>query len=480
MFYSDMQDFLNFLEKKGELKRIKTEVDSDLEITEIADRIVKKGGPAILFENIKGSKYPLLTNMFGTKKRMCMSLGVEKIDEISDKIEKLFPKDMPKSLWEKISFFVQLKKMADIQPHIVKDAVSQEVVEENGSLEALPILKCWPDDAGKFITFPLVFTKDPETGHQNIGMYRMQVYDGKTTGMHWHEHHDGARIYRKYKKNKEKMPVAVALGADPSIIYSATAPLPPGVDELMFAGFLRGKAVPVIKAKTVDLLVPANAEFILEGYVDPDELRREGPFGDHTGYYSLANDFPVFHLNCITRRKDPIYPATIVGRPPMEDCFMGWATERIFLPLLRLSLPEIRDFSLPFEGVFHNCAIVSIKKEFPGHARKVINALWGMGQMMFSKMIVVVDEDVNVQDYSEVVWKVFNNVDPARDTFIQMGPLDVLDHSSSIQSYGSKMGIDATKKMKEEGHSRPWPDEIKMTEEVRQLVNSRWKEYGLY
>lgn len=478
MFYSDMQDFLNFLEKKGELKRIKTEVDSNLEITEIADQIVKKGGPAVLFENIKGSKYPLFINMFGTKKRMCLSLGVEEINEVSDKIGNLFPRNMPEGIWDKIGFLAQLKKISDARPDVVKDALSQEVVEENGSLDSLPILKCWPDDAGRFITLPLVFAKDPETGHQNVGMYRMQVYDEKTTGMHWHQHHDGARIYRKYKRLKEKMPVAVALGGDPSVIYSATAPLPPDFDELMFAGFLRGKAVPVIKAKTVDILVPANAEFILEGYVEPDELRREGPFGDHTGYYSPADNFPVFHLNCITRRRNPIYPATVVGRPPMEDCFMGWATERIFLPILRLSLPEIKDISLPFEGVFHNCAIISIKKEFPGHARKVINALWGMGQMMFSKMIVVVDKDVNVQDYSEVVWKVFNNVDPARDTFIQMGPLDILDHSSGIQGYGSKMGVDATKKMMEEGHLRPWPNEIKMTDEVKKLVERKWKEYG--
>jgi 4-hydroxy-3-polyprenylbenzoate decarboxylase len=353
------------------------------------------------------------------------------------------------------------------------------VREKDFDLNELPVMKCWPEDGGRFITLPLVITRSPETGKQNVGMYRLQVFDGKTTGMHWHRHHDGAGFYREAVRQGKPLEVAVALGGDPATIYAATAPLPPGLDELIFAGFLRDRRVDVVRCRTVDLMVPAEADIVLEGYVDPDEKRREGPFGDHTGYYSLADDYPVFHLTAITHRRQPIYPSTIVGRPPMEDCFMGKATERLFLPLLQLVLPEIVDMDLPLEGVFHNCVIVSIRKEYRGHAQKVMNAIWGMGQMMFSKMIVVVDEDVDVHDYSVVTWRTFNNVDPRRDILINEGPLDVLDHSSPTADFGSKIGVDATRKWPEEGHLREWPKDIEMSEDMSLLVERRWKEYGL-
>jgi len=363
-------------------------------------------------------------------------------------------------------------------PKKVKSGPCQEVVVSDPSLDILPVLKCWPGDAGRYITLPLVFTKDPETGKPNMGMYRMQVYDSKTTGMHWHAHHDGAQNYRKYCALGKRMEVAVAIGADPATVYSATAPLPKDVYELVFAGFLRRRPVEVVRCRTVDLEVPAEAEIVLEGYVEPGETREEGPFGDHTGYYSLPEEFPVFHITCITHRRNPIYMTTVVGKPPMEDCYMGKATERIFLPLLRLQLPEIVDINMPLEGVFHNCVLVSIKKSYPRHAKKVMHALWGMGQMMFAKFIVVVDEDVNVQNTSEVAWKVFNNTDPRRDIEIVEGPLDVLDHSSPTPLYGTKVGIDATKKWVTEGHPREWPDDIRMSPEVKNLVDRRWKDYG--
>lgn len=480
MAFRDLRDFIKFLESKGELKRIKAEVDPILEVTEVTDRISKKYGPALLFENPKGSNMPVLMNAFGSYERMSLALGVNHLDEVPKKLAELLPEGEPGTFWQKISALFKLKNISDYKPKEVKNAPCQEVVlTDNFSLDDLPVLKCWPQDGGKFITLPLVITKDPESGRQNLGMYRMQVFDGKTTGMHWHDHHDGAQNYRKQQKKGEPIEVAVALGGDPATIYSATAPLPPHMEELFFAGLLRRQAVEVVKAKTVDLMVPAHAEIILEGYVDPEETRWEGPFGDHTGYYSLADYYPVFHVKCITMREKPIYPATIVGKPPMEDCYMGKATERIFLPLLKAALPEIKDLNLPLEGVFHNCAIVSIKKSYPAHAYKVMSALWGLGQMMFTKMIIVVDEAVDVQNMSEVLWKVFNNVDPARDIMVVKGPLDALDHSSNSPKFGSKMGIDATKKWPEEGHTREWPDDIVMDEDTKRLVDEKWKEYGL-
>jgi 4-hydroxy-3-polyprenylbenzoate decarboxylase len=478
--FRDLREFIAFLESKGQLKRVAAEVDPILEVTEITDRISKQYGPAILFENPKGSKMPILMNAFGTYERMSWALDANHLDEVPERLMQLLPDGEPGTFWEKLTTVFKLKNIADYKPKEVKTAPCQEVVLTDGfSLHDIPVLQCWPQDGGRFVTLPLVITKDPESARQNLGMYRMQIFDDTTTGMHWHAHHDGASNHRKHQKDGKNIEVAVALGGDPVTIYSATAPLPPNVEELFFAGLIRRQAVEVVKAKTVDLLVPAHAEIILEGYVDPEETRWEGPFGDHTGYYSLADYYPVFHVQCITMRKNPIYPATIVGKPPMEDCYMGKATERIFLPVLKAALPEIKDINLPLEGVFHNCAIVSIKKSYPAHAYKVMSALWGLGQMMFTKMIIIVDETVDAQNMSEVLWKVFNNVDPARDIMVVKGPLDALDHSSNTPKFGSKMGIDATKKWPEEGHTREWPDDIEMDEDTKRMVDAKWKEYGL-
>jgi 4-hydroxy-3-polyprenylbenzoate decarboxylase len=480
MAFKDLRQFIDMLEKKNQLVRVKTEVDPILEITEISDRVMKAGGPAVLFENPKGYDYPVLINAFGSYDRMSWALGVEKLDDVAAKIKDLITLEMPANLWDKVGTLMKVKDLSHIFPKTVKRAPCQEVVETDDlSLNSLPILKCWPEDAGRFITLPLVITKDPQTGRQNVGMYRLQVYDEKTTGMHWHRHHDGAANWRAHGKEGKPTPVAVALGGDPATIYASTAPLPHMIGELLFAGFLRDQPVEVVPAKTVDLMVPAHAEFILEGYVGPTEMRREGPFGDHTGYYSLAEDFPVFHLTAITRRKDAIYPTTIVGKPPMEDCFMGKATERMFLPLLKLQFPEIVDINLPLEGVFHSCVYVSIRKDCPGHAFKVMSGLWGLGQMALAKMIVIVDESVDVQNQSEVLWKLFNNVDPARDMLITKGPLDSLDHSSPLPRFGSKLGIDATKKGPDEGHHREWPDDLMMVESIKRLVDKRWSDYGI-
>ncbi len=481
MAYKDLQEFIRTLENEGELKRITEKVDPRLEITEITDRICKQKGPALLFENVCGSDYPVLMNAMGSEKRMAMALGTETIEKKADEIRELITWAMGQAKSIDItSILPKLNLARTFFPRHIKRAQCQEVVDKNPDLTTLPVLTCWPGDGGPFFTLPLVFTKDPETGASNMGMYRMQVFDSKTTGMHWHIHKDGSHFYNKYKKTGKKMPVAVALGCDPAVTYAATAPLPPGIFEILFAGFLRGKPVDMVKCITSDLEVPAHAEFILEGFVDTTEpLRNEGPFGDHTGYYSLCDDFPVFHLTCITRRKNPVYPATIVGQPPMEDCFMAKATERLFLPLLQLMLPEIIDMELPLEGVFHNCAIVSIKKNFPGQVSKVMHSLWGLGQMMYTKMIIVVDHDVNVHDLSKVGWKVFNNIDGKRDITLSDGPLDTLDHASPRPMFGTRVGIDATKKGPMDGHTREWPDEIKMTPEIKKRIDSIWKKLGL-
>lgn len=481
MAYKDLREFIDVLEKAGELKRIPVEVDPVLEITEITDRVSKSYGPALLFEKVKGSSYPLLINAFGSNRRMAMSLGVNDLDDIAREIMDIMEitDNVPSSLLDKMKLLPRLAQLGSYIPKIVKSGPCQEVVDNEPSLSKFPILQCWPEDAGPFITLPQVYTRDPETGKRNMGMYRLQVYDNKTTGMHWHTHHDGAAIFRKYCEMGQSTPVAVALGGDPAITYAGTAPLPKDIDELLFAGFLRKKPVELVRCKTVDLEVPADAEIVIEGLVDPVERRIEGPFGDHTGYYSLAGEYPVFHVTCITHRKNPVYPTTIVGRPPQEDCYMALATERIFLPLLKFQLPEVADMHLPMEGVFHNCVLVSIKKSYPGHAHKIMSSLWGMGQMMFAKFIIVVDEDVNVQNVSEVMWKVFNNVDPRRDTMIVDGPLEVLDHSAPLPLYGSKMGFDATKKWPEEGHTREWPRDIVMSPDIKELVDLKWSEYGI-
>jgi len=478
MAFKDLQDFIDFLEGKNELKRVKTEVDSNLEITEIVDRVSKEYGPALLFENVKNSNYPVLINAFGSYERMSMALGVDNLDDIAEDILDLMDVSSYISLMNKIKSIPKLTRMLKVFPKKVNNGACQEVIED-ADLDTLPVLKCWPEDGGRFMTLPLVITKDPETGMQNMGMYRLQVYDKKTTGMHWHLHKDGKSIYEKYKKLGKRMPVNVAFGCDPAITYAATAPLPKEIDEMLFAGFLRKKPVELVKAITNDINVPANAEFILEGYVDIDELRTEGPFGDHTGYYSLSDLYPVFHVEKITRKKNPVYPATVVGKPPMEDCYMGKATERIFLPLMKMYLPEIIDMNFPLEGVFHNCVIVSIDKKYPGHAKKVMHGLWGMGQMMYTKMIIVVDKDVDPQDISTVAWKVFNNIDAKRDLEIVNGPLDALDHASNDPHFGNKLGIDATKKWSTEGYKRDWPNDIEMTEEIKKKVDNRWNEYGI-
>lgn len=481
MAYQDLQEFIQVLENNGELLRIKTEVDPELEITEITDRVSKMFGPALLFENVKGSDLPVLINAYGSKKRMALSLGVDNLEDIAGEILEFMQiaDNVPSSMLDKVKILPRLAQISSFMPKMVKSGSCQEVVDYNPSLDKLPVLKCWPEDAGRFITLPQVYTKDLETGKRNCGMYRLQVFDARTTGMHWHIHHDGAHNYRKNSELGKPTEVAVALGGDPAITYAATAPLPKDIDELIFAGFLRKKAVELIKCKTVDLEVPAHAEIIIEGHVDPSERRIEGPFGDHTGYYSLASEYPVFHVSCITHRKNAVYPTTIVGKPPQEDCYMALATERIFLPLLKFQLPEVVDMHLPMEGVFHNCVLLSIKKSFPGHARKIMSSLWGMGQMMFAKFIIVVDEDVNVQNVSEVMWKVFNNVDPRRDTMIVDGPLEVLDHSAPLPLLGSKMGIDATRKFPEEGHNREWPKDIAMSNDIIEMVNKKWSEYGI-
>lgn len=481
MGYDGLRDFIKVLEEHGELVRITAEVDPFLEITEVTDRIVKKDGPALLFENPKGSDYPVLINAFGSYKRMSLALEVDSLEDVARRIEGYLETKPPESFLDKLKVLPLLKEVSEFLPVKVRKAPCQEVVKHGDEVDLgeFPILTCWPGDGGPFLTLPLVFTKDIDSGQQNIGMYRMQIYDKNTTGMHWHIHKDGANNYRKHLQQGKRMEVAVAIGADPATIYASTAPLPGKIDEILFAGFLRKKPVEMVQCKTVDLKVPASAEIILEGYVEPGELRREGPFGDHTGYYSLADDYPVFHVQTITHRKDPIFNATIVGKPPMEDCYLAKATERIFLPLLKLMLPEIVDMCLPLEGVFHNCAIISINKSYPGHAKKVMHALWGMGQMMYTKLIIVVDGDVDAQDLSTVAWKVFNNIDAKRDVVVVDGPLDALDHSSPMARLGSKMGIDATKTWPEEGHLREWPPEIEMSDEIKRRVDERWEEYGI-
>ena len=484
MAFKDLREFIAELEKRHLLKRIKVPVDAELEITEITDRVSKfRDGRnvALLFENVRGYDIPVLTNMFGSYERMALALGVDKLDDAANDIRELLklPYISLKNRMSIVSIISTGSKVINF-PKYVKNAPCQEVVEEKPNLDKIPILKCWPQDGGAFVTLPLVFTKNPRTGKRNVGMYRLQKYDSTTTGMHWHIHKNGAENFRDAQADgQDKIEVAVAIGTDPAVTYAATAPLPRDVDEMVFAGFLRHKSVELTKCKTVDLEVPATAEFILEGYVLTEELRREGPFGDHTGYYSLADDYPVFHVTCITHRKNPIYAATIVGKPPMEDCYMAKATERIFLPLLQQVIPEIIDINMPLEGVFHDCIIVSIKKSYPMQARKVMHALWGMGQMMNVKLIVVVDSHVNVQDLSEVAWRVFNNIDAEHDLEIVHGPLDVLDHSSPMAKWGAKLGIDATKTWKEEGHLREWPDEITMTQSVKDRINFIWRSLDL-
>jgi len=545
--YDDLRDWIKALENAGELKRITEEVSPELEITEITDRASKigarggsgkgsavaekysPGGPALLFENVKGHPgHKVLINQFGSERRMAMSLGVTRLDEIAGRITGLMNIKPPTGgLFDKLKMLPQLGALTAAIPKTVsaKEARCKEViVRENFDLNQFPILKCWPHDGGRFITLPCVHTRDPKSGKRNIGMYRMQVYDGQTTGMHWQRQKVAAEHYRNAMRASaaaqtlgdplnamvaamaesaggavtipdgpigglpqvslgnlkgSRFEVAVAIGTDPAITFSAIVPAPPEVEEFMIAGFLRGKSVEIVKCETVDLEVPAHAEIILEGYVELGELRSEGPFGDHTGFYTMTDQYPVFHLTCITHRKDPIYAATIVGKPPMEDAWMGKAVERIFLPAMRLQIPEIVDINLPVEGVFHNLMLVSIRKSYPGQARKVMSAIWSLGQAMFTKCIMVVDEDCDVQNIGEVVLRVTNNIDPERDIQFTLGPIDSLDHSSRLPNYGSKMGIDATRKWKAEGFDRPWPAMIEMDRATKSKIDALWEKLAL-
>ena len=481
MAYTDLREFIAALERHGELRRVTVEADPILEITEFADRAVKRGGPALLFERPKGYRTPVLINAFASMRRMEIALEVESVDTVARRISDYIEMRVPEGLIGKLKMLPKLAEMGGFFPRMVTRAACQEVVKTDGfSLLDYPVLQCWPEDGGRFITLPMVFSRNPDTGKRNCGMYRMQVFDARTAGMHWQTHKQGAEHYRRMgHRGARRMDVAVAIGADPAAMYSAILPLPPDLDEMMIAGFLRNSPVEMVKCRTCDLEVPAQAEIVLEGHVELGELRTEGPFGDHTGFYSLADEYPVFHVTCITQRRDPIYATTIVGPPPMEDYYMGKAIERIFLPLMRLQLPEVRDIAMPAEGVFHNLILVSIRKSYPGHARKVMAAIWGLGQAMFSKCIVVVDEDVDVQNFSEVAWRALNNIDPERDIQFVMGPVDSLDHASRLPNYGSKMGVDATRKWPGEGFTRPWPEVLRMPDEVKRRVDELWKSAGL-
>lgn len=475
--HPDLSDFLADLDRRGMLARVRDLVSPDLEIAAVTDLACKSpgGGPALLFERPTGHDIPVATNVFGSLDRMCLALGVKSLDDVAKEIDEVMTPKMPSGIMEAVKMMPLIGRLTDLMPKTVKDAACQEVVRKDGALDEFPILKCWPGDGGRYITFPLVITKDPETGVRNVGAYRMQVYDGRTTGMHWQRHKGGAQHYRVAERLGRRLEVAVALSPAPVLSYAATAPMPEGLDELLLAGFLSRRRIDLVKTITVDLEVPASAHIVLEGYVEPGERRREGPFGDHTGFYSLADDFPVFHVQCITHRRTPTYLTTVVGRPPQEDYYLGKASERIFLPMIRKTIPEIVDMHFPAEGIFHNLVIVSIDKRYPGHARKIMNAFWGLGQLMFSKIIVVVDKEVNVQDVREVAWIVGTHVDPQRDIQFTRGPLDDLENASDVPAFGGKMGIDATRKWSSEGFSREWPARIITSEAAGRRAMQVWE-----
>ena len=464
--YTDLADFLADLQRRGLLARIAEPVSPDLEIAAVTDRACKSagGGPALLFEQPTGHQIPVASNVYGSIERICLALGVKALDDLASEIDELMTPQMPAGIMQALKLLPAVSRLHDLLPKTVKDAPCQEIIERDGTLDGLPILTCWPGDAGKYITFPLVFTADPESGVRNIGTYRMQVFDGRTTGMHWQRHKGAAQHYRVAERLRRRLDVAVALGAEPVLPYCATAPMPEGLDELLLGGFLARRRIELVKCVTNDLQVPASAHIVLEGYVEPGERRLEGPFGDHTGLYSQPDDYPVFHLTCLTRRKTPTYLTTVVGVPPMEDYYLGLASERIFLPMIRKTLPEIVDMHFPAEGIFHNLVIVSIDKRYPGHARKIMNAFWGLGQLMFSKTIIVVDKDVDVQDVSQVAWIVGTHMDPLRDVQMTKGPVDDLDDAADLPAFGGKMGIDATRKWASEGYARSWPARVIATE----------------
>ncbi len=488
MAYKDLREFIKRLESEHELKRIGIEVDVDLEITEITDRVSKTNGPALLFEKPRSAKdaanypMPLLINALGSKHRMELALEVDSLEGVARRIEDLLEMKPPEGFFDKVKLLPKLAELGSFAPKSVKSGPVKELAEkEDFSLARFPIMKCWPQDGGRFITFPMVVTRSPKTGRRNVGCYRMQVYDGRTTAMHWQIHKGGAEHFRWLERQGEgrRMEVAVAIGADPVTMLAGVLPLPEDVDEFLFAGFLRQEPVELVKCETVDLEVPAHAEIVLEGFVDLDDIRVEGPFGDHTGYYSLEDKFPAFHITCITRRKDPVYISTIVGAPPMEDYWMGYAVERLFLPLMRKQMPEVVDMHMPTEGIFHNLMIVAIRKSYPGHARKVMNAIWGLPGAMFTKCIVIVDHDVDVHNPREATWKALNHIDPERDIQFMLGPVDQLEHASRLPSFGSKMGVDATRKWPAEGFARPWPDEIVMDGETKKKIDALWSKLGL-
>ncbi len=484
MAYRDLREFLARLEKNKQLVRIAAPVSQDLEITEIADRVMK-GAPAnntaLLFEHVRGQAMPVVIGLFGTEQRMAWALGVEHVNDLNEKLAEFISLEMPKGLLEKAQRGLEmLNGLKNTEPHYVSHGACQQVIEEKPALSAIPILQCWPHDAGRYITLPSVFSRDPKTGKRNVGMYRLQVMDDTTLGMHWQRHKGGAEHERVAREiGAERIPVAVSLGGDPAIMWAGSAPLPPDIDEMMLAGWLRAKSVELCKCVSQPLEVPADAEIIIEGYVDPREQKMEGPFGDHTGYYSNADYYPVMHVTAITHRRDAIYPTTIVGKPPMEDVWMGKATERLFLPLMKLFQSEIVDVNMPAEGAFHNLVIVSIKKRYPGQPRKVMYGLWGMALMSLTKTIVVVDEDVDVQNLSQVAFEVLANYDPLRDVQIVSGAADDLDHAALEKNFGGKLGLDATRKTdRDPGPHQKWPREIEMAPEIKALVDQRWQEYG--
>jgi 4-hydroxy-3-polyprenylbenzoate decarboxylase len=542
MAYKNLREFMARLEHEGEMKRIQADADVDLEITEITDRVSKSGGPALFFENPRSAKdgirysTPLLINTLGSKRRLELALDVSSIEQAAGRIEELLEMKPPEGLLDKVRMLPKLAEMGSFFPKTIRSGPVKDVIERgNLTLARFPIMKCWPQDGGRFITWPMVITRSPKSGRRNVGCYRMQVYDERTTGMHWQIHKTGAEHFRwlerfashrtggagkqrniphalplsqRERGDREaageggspagtpkerdqalafdteagkgsRLEVAVAIGAEPVTMLSGVLPLPEDLDEFLFAGFLRQEPVELVKCETVDLEVPAHAEIVLEGYVDLEDLRTEGPFGDHTGYYSLEDRFPAFHVTCITRRRDPVYVSTIVGPPPMEDYWMGYAVERLFLPLMRKQVPEVVEMHMPAEGIFHNLLIVAIRKSYPGHARKVMHAIWGLPGAMFSKCIVVVDDDVDVHNLREVAWKALNHIDPERDIQFTLGPVDQLEHASRLPNFGSKMGVDATTKWPSEGFTRPWPDEIVMDEDTKKKVDAKWKDLGL-
>ncbi len=490
MAIDNLREFVAEIERIGELVRVRQPVKARLEIAEIADRCMKSpgGGPALLFEHVvmdngQKSDIPVAINLFGSMKRICLALGVMELSEIGARIKDLLDLKVPEGLMGKLSLLPKLAEVAKFPPRMRSGKPTcQEIVRQGAEvdLDRIPFLTTWPGDGGRYITLPMVITTDPVRGIRNVGMYRVQVMGRNTLAMHWQRHKVGAAHWREMAARGERMPVVIALGADPASVYSGSAPLPPSIDEFIFAGFLRKAPVELSRAVSQDLDVPAEADIVLEGYIDPAEpLVREGPFGDHTGFYSLADDYPLVHVTAVTMRKDPIYPATLVGRPPMEDYYLGHATERIFLPLLQLTVPEIVDYHMPAPGIFHNLVFVSIDKQYPGQAWKVMNAMWGQGLMSLSKVLVVVDKEVNVQDPDEAWWIALNNIDPERDVRFTMGPVDVLDHSSRAFTYGSKMGIDATRKWKEEGFDREWPERIEMDPATKATVDAMWDKLGI-